>query len=177
MNPRLTRARIPRKIPKITNKTNPLRDKRGGILWEEGIMIEYIDEAPSLEEYKEMRRAVNFMVLSDRIASNALNNAFHITTVRDNGRAIGMIRVLSDGSYANFITDVMVIPEYQHRGIGKEMMRRTIDFMYGTLEKGETIVLYLMSASGREPFYKQFGFRERPNEVWGAGMSQWITKN
>ena len=139
-------------------------------------MIEYIDEAPSLEEYKEMRRAVNFMVLSDRIASNALNNALHITTGRDNGRAIGMIRVLSDGSYANFITDVMVIPEYQHRGIGKEMMRRTIDFMYNTLEKGETIVLYLMSASAREPFYKQFGFRERPNEVWGAGMSQWITK-
>ncbi|MCM1166312.1 MAG: GNAT family N-acetyltransferase [Lachnospiraceae bacterium] len=136
--------------------------------------IEYIDKAPSFEEYMEMRRAVNFMVLSERIARNALNNAFHITTVRDNGRAIGMIRVLSDGSYANFITDVMVIPEYQHRGIGKEMMRRTMEYMRSTLLPGETIVLYLMSAIGREDFYRQFGFRERPNEVWGAGMSQWI---
>lgn len=139
--------------------------------------IEYIDKAPSLEEYMEMRRAVNFMVLSERIASNALNNAFHITTVRDNGRAIGMIRVLSDGSYANFITDVMVIPEYQHKGIGKELMHRTVDFMKSTLREGETIVLYLMSAIGREGFYKQFGFKERPNEVWGAGMSQWITRS
>lgn len=139
--------------------------------------IEYIDQAPSLEEYKEMRRAVNFMVLSDRIASNALNNAFHITTVRDGGRAVGMIRVLSDGSYANFITDVMVIPEYQKHGIGKELMRRTMDFMMSTLEPGETIVLYLMSASGKEEFYKQFGFKERPNDVWGAGMSQWITRS
>ena len=138
-------------------------------------MIEYIDQAPTLEEYFEMRRAVNFMPLSERIASNALNNAFHITTVRDNGRAIGMIRVLSDGSYANFITDVMVIPEYQHQGIGKEMMRRTVDYIRGTLQPGETIVLYLMSAIGKEEFYKQFGFRTRPNEVWGAGMSQWIT--
>lgn len=140
----------------------------------EKMAIEYIDKAPTLEEYMEMRRAVNFMVLSERIASNALNNAFHITTVRDSGRAIGMIRVLSDGSYANFITDVMVIPEYQHRGIGKELMRRTMEYMRGTLLPGETIVLYLMSAIGREDFYKQFGFRERPNEVWGAGMSQWI---
>ncbi|MBD5130230.1 MAG: GNAT family N-acetyltransferase [Ruminococcaceae bacterium] len=140
----------------------------------EKMALEYIDKAPTLEEYMEMRRAVNFMVLSERIASNALNNAFHITTVRDNGRAIGMIRVLSDGSYANFITDVMVIPEYQHQGIGKEMMRRTMEYMRGTLLPGETIVLYLMSAIGREDFYKQFGFRERPNEVWGAGMSQWI---
>ncbi|MCH5207275.1 MAG: GNAT family N-acetyltransferase [Oscillospiraceae bacterium] len=139
-------------------------------------MIEYIDEAPTLEEYKSMRKAVNFMNLSDRIAKNALNNAFHITTVRDNGRAIGMIRVLSDGSYANFITDVMVIPEYQKKGIGTELMRRTVDYMRSTLEEGETIVLYLMSATGKEPFYKQFGFRERPNEVWGAGMSQWISK-
>lgn len=138
-------------------------------------MIEYIDEAPTLEEYFEMRRAVNFMQLSERIASNALNNAFHITTVRDNGRAIGMIRVLSDGSYANFITDVMVIPEYQRQGIGKEMMRRTVEYMRGTLRPGETIVLYLMSAIGKEEFYKQFGFRTRPNEVWGAGMSQWLT--
>lgn len=137
--------------------------------------IEYIDKAPTLEEYKEMRRSVNFMVLSDRIAGNALNNAFHITTVRDGGKAVGMIRVLSDGSYANFITDVMVIPEYQHKGIGTELMRRTMDFMRGTLQPGETIVLYLMSATGKEPFYTKFGFRTRPNEVWGAGMSQWIT--
>lgn len=137
--------------------------------------IEYIDEAPTLAEYKEMRHAVNFMVLSDRIATNALQNAFHVTTVRDNGRAIGMIRVLSDGSYANFITDVMVIPEYQGQGIGTEMMRRTVDFMKSTMQPGETIVLYLMSAIGKEDFYKRFGFKSRPNEVWGAGMSQWIT--
>ncbi|MDE6031705.1 MAG: GNAT family N-acetyltransferase [Oscillospiraceae bacterium] len=139
-------------------------------------MLEYIDEAPTLEEYKEMRRQVNFMQLSDRIAANALNNAFHITVVRDGGRAVGMIRVLSDGSYANFITDVIVIPEYQHRGIGTEMMRRTVEYMRSTISEGETIVLYLMSAIGKEPFYKQFGFRTRPNEVWGAGMSQWLTK-
>lgn len=139
-------------------------------------MLEYIDVAPTLEEYKEMRRQVNFMQLSDRIAANALNNAFHITVVRDGGRAVGMIRVLSDGSYANFITDVIVIPEYQHRGIGTEMMRRTVEYMRSTISEGETIVLYLMSAIGKEPFYKQFGFRTRPNEVWGAGMSQWLTK-
>ncbi len=134
----------------------------------------FAERAPTLEEYMEMRRAVKFTVLSERIASNALNNAFHITTVRDNGRAVGMIRVLSDGSYANYITDVMVIPEYQHQGIGTEMMRRTMAFMQSTLEPGDTIALYLMSAIGREDFYKQFGFRERPNEALGAGMSQWI---
>ena len=124
-----------------------------------------------------MRRKVNFIKLSERIAKNALNNAFHITTVRDDGCAVGMIRVLSDGSYANFITDVIVIPEYQRRGIGKELMRRTVEYMKSTMEPGETIILYLMSAIGKEQFYKQFGFKARPNDVWGAGMSQWITRD
>ena len=123
--------------------------------------LEFIDKAPTLEEYKEMRRLVNFMPLSDRICRNVLNNAFHITTVRDNGKCVGMIRVLSEGGYANFITDVIVIPEYQHQGIGKQMMHRTMDYLYSTLEPGEKIVVYLMSAKEREPFYRQFGFRDR----------------
>ena len=106
-----------------------------------------------------MRRLVNFMPLSDRICRNVLNNAFHITTVRDNGKCVGMIRVLSEGGYANFITDVIVIPEYQHQGIGKQMMHRTMDYLYSTLEPGEKIVVYLMSAKEREPFYRQFGYR------------------
>ena len=122
--------------------------------------LEFIDKAPTLEEYKEMRRLVNFMPLSDRICRNVLNNAFHITTVRDNGNCVGMIRVLSEGGYANFITDVIVIPAYQHQGIGKQMMHRTMDYLYSTLE----------------PFYRQFGFRDRPNEMLGAGMSQWLEK-
>jgi len=33
-----------------------------------------------------------------------------------------------------------------------------------------------MSAKGRETFYKQFGFEERPNEKLGVGMTQWISK-
>lgn len=146
---------------------------------ENRMKLEFIDKAPTLEEYKEMRRQVNFMVLSDRICNNVLNNAFHITTVRDRAagnRCVGMIRVLSEGGYANFITDVIVIPEYQHQGIGKQMMHRTMDYLYSTLEPGEKIVVYLMSARDREPFYRQFGFRDRPNELLGAGMSQWLEK-
>lgn len=34
----------------------------------------------------------------------------------------------------------------------------------------------LMSAKGKEEFYKRFGFIERPNESYGAGMIQFIKK-
>lgn len=31
-----------------------------------------------------------------------------------------------------------------------------------------------ISAKGKAPFYKKFGFDERPNEKLGAGMDQWL---
>ena len=129
-----------------------------------------------------MRRLVNFMPLSDRICRNVLNNAFHITTVRDNGKCVGMIRVLSEGGYANFITDVIVIPEYQHQGIGKQMMHRTMDYLYSTLEPGEKIVVYLMSAKEREavrlprPSQRDAWRRNEPvaGKVNNAHMSRYL---
>lgn len=32
----------------------------------------------------------------------------------------------------------------------------------------------LMAAKGKEPFYKKFGFIERPNDKHGAGMIQYL---
>jgi len=42
------------------------------------------------------------------------------------------------------------------------------------LEKGQTVFVNLMSAKGKEAFYKKFGFEVRPNDKVGAGMTQWI---
>jgi len=33
-----------------------------------------------------------------------------------------------------------------------------------------------MSAKGRESFYEKYRFEKRPNDKFGAGMSQWIKK-
>ena len=37
------------------------------------------------------------------------------------------------------------------------------------------VFVNLMSAKGRESFYKQFVFIERPDDKFGAGMTQWIS--
>ena len=43
-------------------------------------------------------------------------------------------------------------------------------FVDDTVEEGETAMITLVSAKDKEPFYKKFGFIERPNEDRGAGM-------
>ena len=43
------------------------------------------------------------------------------------------------------------------------------------MKPGWKVTLNLNSAKGKEPFYKKLGFKERPNDEAGAGMSQWLT--
>jgi GNAT superfamily N-acetyltransferase len=45
----------------------------------------------------------------------------------DGSRLIGVIRVLSDGYLFATVPEVLVDPEYQRRGVGRELMRRALD--------------------------------------------------
>jgi hypothetical protein len=40
----------------------------------------------------------------------------------------------------------------------------------------EEAMICLMSAKGKEPFYARYGFLERPNAEFGAGMIQFIRR-
>jgi GNAT superfamily N-acetyltransferase len=94
----------------------------------------------------------------------------------DGEEAVGMARLLHDGGFQAFIVDVVVMPEYQRMGIGKEMINSIIDYIYSHLDEGEIIYVGLMSAKGKEEFYEQFGFTQRPNDSLGSGMTQKIIR-
>ena len=45
----------------------------------------------------------------------------------DEGRLVGVARVLTDGHYYAALADILVHPEYQRRGIGRALMNRAFD--------------------------------------------------
>jgi ribosomal protein S18 acetylase RimI-like enzyme len=69
-----------------------------------------------------------------------------------NGRLVGFGRAISDDQYQSAIYDVVVIPELQHRGIGKSIMKALLS----CLPKESTVLIF--SAPGKEEFYRPFGF-------------------
>lgn len=79
---------------------------------------------------------------------------------------------LTNSSY--LIADVIVLPEYQGRGIGKEMMARIMKHIRSGLKEGQKVMVSLMAAKDKEPFYEWFDFVRRPNETMSCGMVQWI---
>ena len=91
--------------------------------------------------------------LRDRTAA-ALARTINIGAWED-GRLIGVVRVLSDGYFFSTVTEIMVDPAHQRRGIGVELMRRAI----AATPAGR---LYLAAQPGTEAFFERAGFRRGP---------------
>ena len=78
-----------------------------------------------------------------------------------------------DYGYIAYLADVMVLPEYQGRGIGKKMVQACMNYIDENLKEGWRVKIILLAAKGKDDFYKKFGYEIRPNENDGPGMQIW----
>lgn len=69
-----------------------------------------------------------------------------------------------------YIQDIMVIPKYQGKQIGTEIMYKLLEQVDRYKKVNPNIRTYLGSSKGKEGFYEKFGFISRPNDKLGAGM-------
>ena len=82
---------------------------------------------------------------------SALAKTLNITAY-DGAKLVGCLRILSDGYYFGTITELLVLPEYQHRGVGSNLLR---------LAKANTpTMLYFGSQPGTEGFYEKNGCKK-----------------
>ena len=78
----------------------------------------------------------------------ALTRTLNITA-RDGGRLAGCLRILTDGYFFGTITELLVLPEYQGRGVGRALLRLA-------REHAPTL-LYFGAQPGVEGFYEKNG--------------------
>jgi len=86
--------------------------------------------------------------LLEQVFSNSMFRYF----VYDNEKLIGVGRALADGADCSYICDVAIHPNYQGRGLGKEIIERLIE----DSKVHKKIILYAVPS--KEPFYAKFGF-------------------
>jgi GNAT superfamily N-acetyltransferase len=126
-------------------------------------------QIPTANEYNELRRLAEWPTFDEELVNQALSNSLFSVVVHDeNGVIIGMNRILGDNAIYLHVQDVIVKPEYQRNGIGKLIMDELLAYIENTGVKNTNVGL--MCSKGREAFYKDFGFQERPNEKFGAEM-------
>ena len=136
----------------------------------------YFTHEISIEDYNDLRASVDFIRILPKRARTALDNSLYILVAMDGDSPVGMARVVGDGGYVYFICDVIVRPSYQSKGLGRQIIENVLDWTGKQVEEGETIMVNLMSAMGKAPFYQKLGFHRRPFGNHGSGMSQWISR-
>lgn len=84
-----------------------------------------------------------------------------LITARLNNKLVGMVRLVDDGVYDFYVAEVMVIPSLQGKGIGKELMNKTINYC----KKVGFIKIFISALPGKETYYQQFGFKPAMSQV------------
>ena len=81
----------------------------------------------------------------------ALSKTMNITAY-DGEKLVGCLRILSDGYYFGTITELLVLPDYQHQGVGGHLLQ---------LAKANTpTMLFFGSQPGAEGFYEKNGCKK-----------------
>lgn len=80
-----------------------------------------------------------------------INSTFVFSAWND-GKLVGCVRVLSDLHFRSIIYDLAVLPAFQNKGIGKELVRRCRN----TCKSSE----WLVQTDKAKGFYEKIGFKE-----------------
>ena len=87
--------------------------------------------------------------------------AFAVAINTSQKKAIGMGRIISDGVSDAYIQDLVVLPEYRGKGIGKRILKALIDICL--LKK--MLWIGIISEPGQDDFYSSSGFKKMENHV------------
>ena len=88
-----------------------------------------------------------------------LDQADVVVTARAGGRLVGISRALTDYCYCTYLADLAVVPAFQRRGIGRELIRHTHD------AAGRSTMLILLAAPKAESYYPHIGM-EKHHSCW-----------
>lgn len=83
----------------------------------------------------------------------SFSNSMFKCFVYDSDNLIAAGRALADGVDCSYICDIAVHPEYQGKGLGKQIVTKLVEFS----KDHRKIILY--AAVGKEPFYLKLGFK------------------
>ena len=139
-------------------------------------MIELRENCLDTDTYLYLRRQVGWPVLTDRQADCAVNNCIYNVCAYMDGEPVGMGRIVGDGAVISYVQDLVVLPKAQGQRVGSAILDKLKAYVEGITEPGSRMMLCLMCAKGREPFYKGHGFIARPTDALGPGMIMYIER-
>ena len=133
-------------------------------------MISIKENVNSIEEFNYLYDAVGWGSYDEKVSEKALANTMYSVSAYDDDKIIGYGRIIGDGICFLYIHDVMVIPKYQNKKIGSQIMNKLLEKVNQIKIENPYVRVYLGASKGKEKFYERFGFITREDANLGSGM-------
>jgi GNAT superfamily N-acetyltransferase len=118
-----------------------------------------VNRTISVDQFREL---LNVSTLGERrpvgdatVLAAMLQNASLLVTAWDGELLVGVSRCLCDFAFANYCSDLAVHSAYQRHGIGRELLKRSLD--------AGGCKLILLSAPAAASYYPHIGLTQHPS--------------
>lgn len=89
--------------------------------------LRYIENNKNVQEFNYLTDQVGWGTRDEKIVKRALDNTLYSISIYDEEKVIGYGRIIGDETIFVYIQDVMVIPSYQNKKIGTEIMSKLLE--------------------------------------------------
>jgi GNAT superfamily N-acetyltransferase len=136
---------------------------KAGRLALEIMAITVVQRKPSVQEFQSIVASVGFRAHDKAAIEIALRNTVFSVCAMEEEYTVGLGRVVGDGAISFLLTNIMVRPSHQRRGIGS-LIVKALPY--------KNIVLEVVPLPGSVSFYERFGFKTSRNTP--PGMVRWF---
>jgi len=136
--------------------------------------IVYTNDLPRENEFFEIFQTTGWNQKYNLTSSElkvALHQSWYCLSAYHDEKLVGFGRILCDGVVHALILDLIVLPDYQRHGIGQSIL----DHLVNRCKTHKIRDIQLFSAKGYSRFYKNRGFKERPEDA--PGMEYQVNDN
>ena len=109
-----------------------------------------------LEDIINLYQSVGWTNYLERIdiLEEAYANSLCVLGAYDSDRLVGIIRAVGDGQTIVFVQDIIVLPEYQRKGIGTKLLKAVVEKYKDVYQ----IELLTDNTEKTKTFYRSVGF-------------------
>lgn len=126
------------------------------------------------DDFINIRENLNWKKLPYDLIQKAIEGSMINVSIFDNNKCIGVGRIVGDKVLKGMLTDIMVIKEYQNKGVGKLIVTTLINELNMTIKEGNSFQLEASPTANNREFYIKCGLKYKPENQDGVYL--WIRK-
>lgn len=118
-----------------------------------------VENQLSAQDFLRLKVATGFKDRPVEQVQKALENDLMDVVALVNDEVVGMGRLVGDGVMYWYLQEIIVLPEYQGKGIGTSIVKYLLKYIEEHTDDENFTCVGLTAAEGKMSFYERFGFK------------------